>query len=195
MLTPAIHTTRKSLPSELNDEEVIARACQAAVGVPIPLPVMSAHGKLLGIAKGFSYTSPYVAWCNKRHFGYTTYDDFISKTTNLEQKYTTVWGKSFSNAIRHGWVDLWPLAPNPVSGDYSGTAVTARQFSDSTPGAMIHGGNVTPKSKSIINSWMRPVGIFHTFMLYDRVLAYDNSPYSTGGQAMTNTLPALRYIN
>lgn len=194
MLSPAIiGTTHKSTPSFLDDNAIIASACQAMIGNPVALPVFSTRGIFLGVARGLGCTSPYSAWYDKRYFIYNSYDDFISKTTKLEQKYTTIWGKSFNTTWQHNWNDLWPLGVNPAPGDYSGTAATARQFLSTTTGALPHGGAVTPKTKTIVSSMVEPMGLAHMFMLYDRVLTYDNSPYNTGVQSMTNTLPALRY--
>lgn len=195
MLANIIGTTRKSRSAKLNDEAIIVRAVRAAAGIPLPLPVYSNDGRFLGTTCGLGYNDPRVIWYDKRYFGYDSYDDIIAESTKNQKRYSILWGKNFNNSpTAESWADMWPLAGNPTVGAYSGTAATARQFTDSTQGSIQHGGHVSTDTKHILGGWISAQSEPWVYMLYDRVLTYDNSPYNAGVQSMTNTLPALRYI-
>lgn len=91
------------------------------------------------------------------------------------------------------WSDYW----TSFKGTYTGAANTARQFTDTTVGAIPVGGD-TPggQTKHITNLMATSNASINNnlYMFYDRVLAYEANAFTAGApQAMTNTLPALRY--
>lgn len=127
--------------------------------------------------------------------GWTDYNGIISDVT-AGKFGRTYFMKGHTNAftVANNWYDLWPVAGNPTSGTINGTAFTARQFDDTTTGALTHRGNVSTDWKFLLSSWVIATANTPMLMLYDRVLAYDLCTFNaSANQTMTNTLTAQRY--
>jgi hypothetical protein len=178
----------KSRFSDVDDARVIRQALVAARGVETPLPVYSGRKKL-GYTVGQRF-SPYTYW-----LGFNNIDTWIDDVTN-NLKYTSSRCDKASNAApaSNTWYDMWPVGPNPQPGGYAGAASTAVVYTDSTDGAMWHGGNVSPDTKRITGATLHLVSATAgIYILYDRVLGYENCPIAAGSTSMTNNVSAPRY--
>lgn len=128
---------------------------------------------------------------------YSGEDDALNAATS-GKAWRWTWQKPLSaSVVIDNWYDLWPTDGNPQKGDFSGTARTARPITNSTTGAMYHGGNVSPSIKTLVraSAFVSTSSTNRALVVEDRVLAYDACTMSAGSQNMTNTLPATRYIN
>jgi hypothetical protein len=128
--------------------------------------------------------------------GISSYDNLIG-ALSAGQGYRGVFTKSQTTApVANNWYDLWPVGGFPVAGAYGGTALTAKQLSDTTAGALFTNGNVEPTYiKQLLMACAVSSGTQPTIILYDRVLTYEGNSFSTGSQSFINTLAALRYIS
>jgi len=99
-----------------------------------------------------------------------------------------------TTGVANTWYDLWPVAGNPASGLINGTAKTANIFTDASTGAISHRGNVSTATKHMLSKWAVTTANTPMLMLYDRVVSYDQNPYSASvNETMTNTNVAARY--
>lgn len=208
-----ILTTQKSRmnPSAVTATQVAA--IEAVRGIDRLLPVM--HGRRV---VGATFAPPWWA-CAKRPdlfpddvlfrpldlsleqyqkwAGFVSYDDLISEITQSGKFFSAKFSKGNTSAvIANNWYDLWPVGGSPQAGAYGGTAFTARQFADTTVGALYHAGDASPDTKHMVSMDARSTGGTPTLILYDRVLSYEACTFNASvNQAMTNTLPAQRYIS
>lgn len=128
---------------------------------------------------------------------YSGEDDAL-KAATTGKVWSWTWTKFLSASfVIDNWYDLWPVDGNPQHGDYSGVALTARVFTNSTTGAMFHGGNVSPSIKTLVrgSAFMTSSSTNRAVLVQDRVVTYDACTMSASSQNMTNTLPATRYIS
>jgi hypothetical protein len=208
-----IITTQKSRmnPSAITATRVAA--IEAVMGIDRLLPVM--HGRRV---VGATFAPPW--WlCQKRAdlfpddvlfrpldmsveqyqkwAGFASYDDLISEVSAAGKFFPAKFSKGATTAgVANNWYDLWPVGGAPAAGTYTGTAFTARQFTEATVGALYHGGDKTPDTKHTISMDARSTGGTPTLILYDRVLTYEACTFNASvNQALTNTLPAQRYIS
>jgi hypothetical protein len=194
-----IGMTRKSRENPSAVGQALFSACFAARGIDRTLPVLH-EGKVVAFVRG-KVGTPEVEWrLPPRGFnpklwaGYTTYDDIISELS-AGKRYAETWAKSATTTtVANNWYDLWPVGGNPQAGAYTGAARTAVQFTDATAGGMLHGGNVSPDTKSFLTSLGVANTSVPTIVVYDRVLTYEACTISTVNQVMTNGLAAQRYI-
>lgn len=194
---PAIRTRRKARCSEGDEARALIRAMRIWARTPVWIPVCF-RGKILGEIRG-SYDGSHTAFVpaiEATGFPFKNYDDAINNNS-LEQRWSTMWWKPNSTSlVIDNWYDAWGTDGSPQRGDWSGTAKTARQFTNLTAGAMYHGGPVSTKLKYVTRtSFMTPEDSIHSLILYDRVLSYDACTMTAGTQTMTNTLAATRYIS
>lgn len=178
------------------EARAIREALGMAKGCTRALPVVYGR-RVIGMATGKDWWSdiagfkPMGQWC-----GFTDFSDMISELSS-GKKYGFTWAKSATTAgVANNWYDLWPVTGNPAPGDYSGTALTSRQFDDTTTGSIWHGGNKSTDTKHFLTGWvMQSTGTFN-FMLTDRVLAYDSNTFTAASsQNFTTTLTAQRYAS
>lgn len=126
--------------------------------------------------------------------GWTNYDGITADVTAGKYGRNYFMKAHTSAAVAQNWMDLWPVAGNPAAGTINGTAFTARQYDDTTTGAITHRGNVSTDWKFLLSMWAVASANAPMIMLYDRVLGYDLCTFNAAAnQAMTNTLTALRY--
>ena len=134
--------------------------------------------------------------------GYTSLDDFINKTSALQQLKRLDWSKSMlptTSATAGEWSSLQRGAGNPTSDTLmnTGTNLLFQRVSDTVSGngGIPHNGNVSPNYKNIINAsafsaaatTMPAVAMLIDVIGFYRV----TSVTVTGDQATTNTLSSL----
>jgi hypothetical protein len=193
------------------EERAIAIALEGCRGRIHPTYVV-ANQRVIGISQGRGPFSPDARFTRLRPTYRSKWKDneqiksdmlfmpwadqnaMISDITN--GKYgRTYWAKTPTTAgVANRWYDLWPVAGNPAAGSVAGTAKTAVAWTDASTGSMNHRGNVSTDTKHML--WKRAVATANTpmFMLYDRVISYDQNPYAAAvNQTMTNTATAGRY--
>jgi hypothetical protein len=136
--------------------------------------------------------------------GFSSMDDLISKMTVSGQSKRIDWNKNFlptTNAVAGEWSCLFRGAGNPGA-DTIGNTGTTRAFqtlSDTTAGAIPHGGNVSPATKHIISASAFTAAATTApciMMLVDMLGFYRcNTPTTTGAQACDNTVTLTRYTS
>ena len=187
---------RKSLNSPSQVSRSIEAACHAAVGIDVPMPVFH-DGRAVAIVRG-NARSPVVdvyertpkLWC-----ALNSYAD-ITDALAAERSRVTKWQKNATAAgVADNYYDLWAVDGDPTSGAYAGAALTAVQFSDTSTGAIMHGGNVSTSNKHLIrHEVLASASTTPVVIIYDRVLTYEACTISASNQVMTNGLAAQRYI-
>lgn len=196
---PAIHGARlKARHSELDEARALLRAASTW---KCPQAVTVYYGRrLVGWVRG-DPTNARTLWFPLRAgqgFPWNDYDGALNSLSSLGQHGTFYWYKPRdTGVVANTWYDLWGADGVPQKGDWSGTALTARQFKNTTTGApYVPGGAVSPTTKWLtrhIATGIEDTG--HAVVLYDRVLSYDACTMTASSQAMTNTLAATRYIS
>lgn len=193
---PAVHTKKRTLVCDL--ENTILEAAHACVGSPILTPVHAPGLGRVAYVRGKRGRMDVDVWRmpEKMWAGFASYDDLISEMT-AGKKWTAVFAKGHTSApVANTWVDLWTVSGLPTGGSFGGTARTAKQFDDTSTGALIHGGNVTPDTKHLISEQVVSSGGTPTMWLCDRVLSYESCAFTAAtNQLMTNTLTAQRYVS
>lgn len=213
MISPAIHVESKTRASDAIKQRVILACARAARGVGRLMPVIY-EGRIIAwlgwsLRENCALWTMHHAWMralidkNGLLCSFNSVDDLINNVTNNGQMRQLFWFKWHGSASTvSSWSHLYTLGGFPNAGVFNGAAATARQHTDGDVGALMHGGNVSPKTKHVISSFTRAemtsVTITETFVsvLYDMVLSYDQSVFTTpsGTLTFTNTLPAQRYI-
>lgn len=161
-----------------------------------------------------AFTRPLPVWLGRKKLGYIFHDRvsdcvFYTSATSIGdieaavlagQTWTTIFRKANTagaGALTTIWYDMYPNQGDPGSlgTPYSGTALTARSFTDTMPSGIRHGPNVGPARKkfSRITSLSASGSTGTVLLWYDRVIGYDNNLYSASLQSMTNTVTAPRY--
>lgn len=128
--------------------------------------------------------------------GISTYDDIIA-LLGAGRKAQGIWSKGHTTApVANNWMDMWPVGGAPAAGAYGGTALTAKQFSDTTTGSLYMGGNVNPTFlKYVLGGWAFASAGTPSLMIYDRVLTYETCSFSASVQSFVNTLTPQRYVS
>lgn len=195
-LAPAVHIPKRSRFGELDIDRALAGAARACVGVDVPMPVVVGRrsvGMVLGRTDSDVVDVLPARAGEPLQCGFDSYDDLIAKIT-LGQKYTVNFARSPSTAVTANYADLWPCGGGDP-GLYSGTAYTARQFDESTVGALYHGGNKSPATKHLISAWATFTATTSTVILYDRVLCYEACAFNANVlQSFSNPVAAARYV-
>ena len=88
--------------------------------------------------------------------GFSSMDDFLNEVTVNGKFIRTDWVKA-THAVTvqavSEWYQLFTSAGNPTNGVLSGgTNLSFQSLSDQSPGALLHGGNVAPDTKHILNA-------------------------------------------
>ena len=94
------------------------------------------------------------------------------------------------------WYDMYPNQgnPPPPSSPYSGTALTARAFTDAMPGCIRSGTPAGSAFKQLAHISAQINSSSTVLLFYDRCAAYDNCLFSASLQNMVNTIPSPRYV-
>jgi hypothetical protein len=173
-------------------QATVDRACMAAVGIDVPMPVFH-DNRPVAVLRGVpDRRHVEVTWC-----AFNSYADIKSAIAS-GRLFTTFIHKSqnLASTVANNWYDFWPINYNPSPGAYPGAANIATPWSEGSVGAIPHGGNVSPYQKNLMRVDMSAgIGGSHVLILYDRVLTYEASPISTLNQVFTNALPATRYVS
>lgn len=200
---PAVRTRRKARRSECDDADVFARGLRDMAGIDVPTAIIEpTDGEILALAWGKPLS---------REVHYTRDRGLIAEFYLSPASYDALWaaaaaGKQWplkyvktatTNPVAGQYMDLWPVGGDPTSGTYPGAAFTASQKSDTTTGALYHGGDVSTDTKHLLTA----VAAYSagatppTLYLYDRVLTYEACTFNASvNQAMTNGVAAQRYI-
>lgn len=198
--TPSIiGLDRKSLTNPSAEDLCIQTAVEAHVGCNFPLPVVFGR-KIIGYVEGKSFSNEvrftrapaYKWWC-----AFSTYDDIINALT-AGRRYMAIFTKANTTAfsVANNWYDLFVVGGLPTSGTFTGAASTAVQFSDTTTGALYHGGNVSTQTKHVLSVSSVASANTPTVVIYDRVLTYEANVFNAASnKAMTNSLTAQRYVS
>lgn len=209
MLAQARSKTRLS---DADKQRAILMVVPAARGVTRMMPVI-ADGEVIAWAgwsarRGGVLVFEHKPWM--RHWldrwgcflSFASVDDMINQiTSNLQFKQCFFFkDPNLSGTVTaNHWSHLYNLTGWPAAGVWNGTALTARQHNDQEVGAIMHGGNVSPKVKCVISGTGREGATastdVHVYCLYDQVLSYDQCVNSNTLQSFTNTLAPQRYIS
>jgi hypothetical protein len=114
--------------------------------------------------------------------GFSSFDDMISKlTAATPQRNTSQWLKVVPSITPGAlfWWSTWTWTGDPPAGTNAGTALNAYACTDSSQGAIKHGGNVMPLTKHLTKIAAQTPGFTITpiiLMLYDRLLYYPAIP-------------------
>lgn len=202
-IAPAIHTQSKSLYHPSFEDEAINRSIFAQYRIPQALPVFLG-GRAIGITY-WDYKTDSVLFRSITHrqwCGFRGYDDLLYNAIANGRYRRIFFAKDGSgNTSGAFWCDLWPCGAVPASGDYSGTTNTARNFSNTTVGALNFGVNAVSggMTSHLVNYSISQTAVASTntttCILYDRVLSYDGGSITTTLSSMTNTNTAARYIS
>lgn len=206
---PAIRTRRKARNSECDEARIIAQAIRHATFDEDLLPILNPYdphscAKPLGWVIGRRFPDRRVAFLDraqgeKLYCAFTSFDAILAATGLGKALDAIDWSKAWSgNPVVGNYYDFWPGTGQPNSGLLTGSAFTALPHTDADAGAILHGGNVSTDTKNLLAAYpMATAGASApTFYLYDRVLTYEACTFNAATlQAMTNTLPALRYVS
>lgn len=192
-VAPSARTRSKTRHAETDEQRAIRSAAWQWRATPVWIRVVWGR-RVVAWIRGDPDRDRTLIHLGQDH-PYKDYDEAVWKKT-AGRHFAIYWSKMMvSTAVIDNWYDLWGIDSVPQAGDWSGTARTARQFTGSTTGAMYNGGNVAPLIKYVTRASAYGQADVQSLLLYDRVLAYDKSTMAAGSLAMTNTLPATRYIS
>lgn len=193
---------RKGQHSEGDEARAVARAAWLWRDQRSPIPVVWG-GRCLGVMRGDPDNNRSI-WRPGplppgMHAGQGTYvPDYDTSINKLSagKHYAIYWNKPGATAsVIDNWYDLWGTDANPGKGNWSGTARTARAFTNTTAGAINIGANVSPSIRYLTRvSPFSGESTVRAMILYDRVIAYDACTMTAGAQLMTNTTTATRYV-
>ena len=158
---------------------------------PIWIPVIYGR-RIVGEVRGDPDRGRTLVRCGG--FPYDDYDTAVAKKSTGKH-YAVYWTKGLSStAVIDNWYDLWGVEGNPQKGAWTGTARTARVFTNATTGALNCGNAVSPFIKYLTRTSGYSQGSVQAALIYDRVLSYDACTMTASSQNMTNTLTATRYV-
>jgi hypothetical protein len=128
---------------------------------------------------------------------FASYDDLIAEMTagkRLSLPFNQTWTVA---PVAGVWYDLWPLGGTPGSGVYTGTNYTFTRTTETTAGALYHGGAKSPDTKHLIRFLAsQSAAALDRLMVIDRVGYYPiPNPHPTVAQALTNTSGPDRYVS
>lgn len=211
-VAPFVRTRRKSRNSECDEARVIAQAIRHATFDEDLLPILNPNDprsseKPLGYVLGRRFPDRRVAYFDREHgrrvqeklqCAFTSFDAILAASGLGKILDGIDWSKTWSgNPVAGNYYDFFVGTGQPNPAVLAGAAFTAVQYTDATAGALLHGGNVSTDTKALTVAMpMCTAGASApTFYLYDRVLDYQACTFNAAAsQAMTNTLPALRYV-
>lgn len=179
------------------EDDFISRCVALGSGDATPIPMIY-EGRFIGWTVGEQHSRRVTFVRKPAWYKFTVgvYDDVIT-ACGLGQRYPSFWNKAMTSApVANNWYDTWPVAGNPPAGAYGGTALTAKQHTDTEVGALYHGGNVSTLKKYLTGVTGFSVAGTPTYMLGDRVITYEACPFNAAvSTAFTNTLTAQRYVS
>lgn len=171
-----------------DEDRAIVDALHALRGVSTGGPIPLYYGrKRVGRVIGDPHT-------HRARWQAATIAGLRSGITSNSQRWRMPITKSRTGtAVTSLWCDYWAVGGLPIAGTYAGTALAAYRLTDTSAGALFHGGNVTPKTK-LLSRWEPCLSAGSTvFLLYDRVIQIDGIALSTTTQTINNTVTPARY--
>jgi len=132
--------------------------------------------------------------------GFSSIDDLVNEMTG-GKFWRIEWNKiTGSTAYTAGrWYDMSILNGTPVANTYSGTSLTATQLTDTSTGAMWHGGNVSPDTKHIVNAGVYSAvstAVPGVWLICDFLLFYPGiNMNSSSVQTLSNPVGLPRYTD
>ena len=208
---PAIHVPRRSCTSDHDLERVARNVAKNAYAVGRLMPIVY-ECRIIGWC-GWSFREncaivlhhkPWMrTWIDRNGLllGFPSVDDIINQITNKGSLRQVLWFKANTGttAASGTWNHFYNVGGWPCAGVWNGTTFTARRHDDTEQGAMVHGGNVSPKTKHLLSAGFRSAGLNGTdnpvSVLYDMVISYDACVVTATPTNFTNTNTALRYIS
>lgn len=134
--------------------------------------------------------------------GFTNLDDLIAElTASTPKSRFRHFQKIRPNTagVAAVWESWWAMGGDPQAGDLSGAALTAAQCTESTTGAVDHGGNVTPDTKHLAAVGVMASGSLlppGQLIVLDRLLYYPGIDAAIAtSQALVNGVALPRYTD
>ena len=194
---PSLHVLKKTLYGPCDEARALTKAARAVRYTEEIAPVFFGN-KIIGSVFGDRYGNVYVSKINALDFmGFPNgYADIITAVRNGQSsamQFTVVANGGFTSNV---WSDIWNTQASSQANAYSGTAITARQFTNTSDGALNIGDPVSTKTKHLIGAGGNMSGGNSPGLMmwvYDRVLSYDKCTIALSTQTMTNTLTAQRW--
>lgn len=207
--SPQRRNVRRSRITDAQRQRVIAEVCRAARGVERLMPVVYFDEVLAWVgwsrqrqtAIAIEHRPWMRTWVDRNGLlcGFTNVDGIINATTQSAQARQLLWSKGTYNtsANTENWQHLYTLAGFPSASVISSTSGIVRGYDDTSPGALMHGGNVSPMTKHIVSGFVRggatAAGSINIFVWYDLVVSYGDCAASSTQLNFTNTFPPQRY--
>ena len=198
-ISPALHLLPKSLYGPVDEAREVTRAANAVRWTEEITPVWFGC-RQVACVYGDRYGQCWIMPANTLNFaGFPNgYFDILTAARNGQNPQGTfkLSSSGGTNISGNMWSDTWSVLAGGSPG-YSGTTLTARQFTDASIGAIQHGGNVSPAIKALIGyniSSSNGLSPGPLLWLYDRVISYDECTIAATTQTMTNSLTAQRWV-
>lgn len=187
---PHVRTRSKTRASAGDEARAVAKAAVAWRNSPLWMPVVWGGG-VVAYVRGADRRGVEIR-CSAP---FADYDQAALALTSQQRGGSYFMKVSASSLVTKNWYDLWGVDANPAAGNWSGTALTARQFTTGTTGGLQVGPPVAPRTKYATRTSLMANNAQYCALLYDRVLSYDACLMSAASQNFVNTLAATRYIS
>lgn len=202
-------SVRRPKITDAQKQRVIREVCRAARGVERLMPVIYCGEVIAWMGWSRQFQQPVViehkpwmrTWVDRNGLlcGFTNVDGIINAWTQSAQGKQCIWSKTTYLATgTEGWQHLFNIAGFPGVGAWGGASGVGHRHDDTEVGALMHGGNVSPKTKHIVSAHVRSlngtVDTVNTFVWYDQVFSYDNSVVSSMTLTMNNGTAPARYV-
>lgn len=126
---------------------------------------------------------------------FTSYDDLIGEMTAGKRLALPFCKPATTAPVANNWYHLWPVGGYPAAGTYPGTALAFQRTTETTTGALYHGGNKSTDTKHLIYKMvMSNAAEPKILMLVDMVGYYAPFTQSTSSQNFDNTNAPNRYV-
>ncbi len=199
MISPALHILPKTIYGPCDEARAFMMAANGVRFTEELAPVMYGR-KLIGSVYGDCYGNVYGTRENALDLmgfpgGYADVLTAIRAGKTSFGMFTIIANGGINSNC---WLDTWNTLAVSQASAYSGTALTARQFDNTSDGAIYLGTAVSSATRHLIGATInQSTGATgsggYMFWIYDRVLSYDNCAVANTTQTMTNTLTAQRW--
>lgn len=196
--SPAIHLLPKTLYGPCDESRALVKAARGVRWTEEISPVFFGN-KIIGSVFGDRHGKVYASKINALDLmgfpnGYTDVLTAVRAGKTAVGKFTVVASGGIASNV---WASTWNCLASSQANAYSGTASTARQFTNTSDGAIYSGEAVSSATKhlSSVQASMStgPATYGHMYWIYDRVLSYDKCPVANTTTTMTNSLTAQRW--
>lgn len=200
---PAVRSRRKTRWNPSAVDESIRQALFSARGNPSPMVVLH-DGDAIGVVRGDA-DCRHADYVPLRHGLWCTVSGYTDLRTAFSQRHGTraYFRQEIPNwTLNDCWMDCWPAVgtgKNGINGGtYTGTANTARQLDNTSPGALWWSVKPGGSETMYLMGWTLSNtggGLSRQIILYDRVVTYESVSISNVVTNFTNTLAAQRYVS